>query len=328
MDRGDAKGTLGMSDTPAISVVMAAYNAEKTIAEAIGAILAQTLGDVELIIVEDGSADRTAERVAEFHDARIRLLRNERNLGLAPSLRRGVDAARGEFIARMDADDSCAPERFEKQLGFLREHPEVAVAGTSFNLMDEASRLYDRRVRPMDDEYLQRELLKWNPFCAGSVMMRAEVLRAVGGYDARFPTSEDYDLWLRLGEVARLAILGEVLYNWRVRPDSMTHKGRDEQLAYCRLARRHAWLRRLGGTDEFGRRLDLRPRDRTSRVLMAEHCVIWGRQALRERRTRAALRLFGRAARLDPMSRRLVRAAVRAPLAAARALFRSPADRL
>ena len=304
-----------------VSVVMAAYNAEKTIAEAIESVLSQTFGDFEFIIVEDGSADGTADVIASFNDPRIRRVRNDQNMGLAPSLQRGLESAGGAYIARIDADDVSYPDRLARQAAFMEAHPDVGVCGTSFDLIDEDSKKFDERVRPFDDEYLQRELLKWNPFCAGSALIRGEVLRALGGYDPRFPTAEDYDLWLRIADVARLAIMGEILYGWRVRPDSMTHGDRGTQLRHAELGRKLAWQRRVTGRDDLGRRVDLAPRERKARRLLAEHCVIWGRQALREHRLASAGHLLSRAFVLDPLSPRLRRAVFRAPSAIARRLF-------
>lgn len=298
---------------PNVSVVMAAYNAEKTVAETVESILAQSFRDFEFIIVEDGSGDRTAEIIGRFSDARIRLLRNERNLGLAPSLQRGVQEARGRYIARTDADDTSHPERLARQVQFLDAHPEIGAAASSFNIMDEQSRIYDQRARRPEDEYLQRELLKWNLFCAGSVMMRHDLLGQIGGYDSRLLSAEDYDVILRLAEISRLAIMEEKLYSWRVRPDSITHSETAKQHQFAELVLRMAWQRRLRGRDEMDRRLDLRPEDPAARRLLAEHCVIWGREALRQRLFAGAARLFARALRLDPASPRLWAAVRRAP---------------
>jgi glycosyltransferase involved in cell wall biosynthesis len=304
----------------ALSVVMAAYNAEATIAQAMESVLRQTFGDFEFVIVDDGSSDGTAEVALKFSDPRVKVVRNAQNIGLAPSLRRGLQHASGAYIARMDADDACQPERFQRQLDFLRAHPEVGVVGTSFHLMDDGGRLFDSRVRPGEDEYLQKELLRWNPFCAGSLTMRADLLRSLGGYDERFPTSEDCDLLLRFAERARLAILSDVLYSWRVRAQSMTHADRGKQLHFAGLARELAWQRRLRGRDRFGRRLRLCPARGRERHLLAEHAVVWGREALRQGRMAAAAALLARAAFLCPTSARLWRAALRAPRAAARGL--------
>ena len=301
---------------PAVSVVMAACNAASTIVEAIDSILRQTWEDLELIVVDDGSTDATASVVNGFRDPRVRLIRNTRNMGLARSLQRGTGAATGRFTARMDADDLSHPQRLEKQVAFLEIRPRVGFAGTSFDLIDEQSRVLDRRLRPAGDEFLQRQLLVWNPFCHGSVMIRTELLRAAGGYDASFPSAMDFDLWLRLAERTCAAIMPEVLYSWRVRPDSMTHAHRTRQDAFARRALELAWQRRVTGTDALGRALSTQF---TDSAMPAEHCAIWAREALRQRRTGAAARLLARSLALDPFNARLRAGLKHAPAACLRA---------
>lgn len=305
---------------PVLSVIMPAFNAEDTIAAAVESVLQQTCSDFEFIIIDDSSSDGTAEVIGDFNDPRLLTVRNKKNLGVAASLSLGVARARGELLARMDADDLSRAARFEKQIAWLHEHPEVGLLGTAYELMDTQSRLFDSRVRPGDDEYLQRELLKLNPICHGSVMMRRSLVQALGGYDGRFPHAEDYDLWLRCAEVTRLALLSEKLYMWRVTPRSVTQSARDVQESSAARARRLAWERRLSGRDRYGRAMNLRPRRRAEKLLLAEHCVIWGREALRVRRIDRAARLFARAASLDAGSRRLKEALVRAPKAITRAV--------
>ena len=298
---------------PAVSVVMAAWNAEATIGEAIRSILAQTHADFELIIIDDGSSDDTNRAVVVFNDDRIHLIASPKNLGLAPSLNIGIAAARGEFIARIDADDGCRPERLERQLAFMQQHPEVGMVGTAFDVMDEASRIYDRRSRHGGDEYCQTELLVWNPFCAGSAMMRRGLLEELGGYDERFPTSEDYDLWLRIAERARMAILPEVLYCWRTSAGSMTHADHPRQLRYADDARELAWQRRTTGRDTFGRDCCLQPGKASDRRRFSEHHIIWAREALRQHRWRDAANLALRAACSGPLNPRLLSAVLRMP---------------
>ncbi len=303
-------------NSPTVSVVMAACNAAKTIAEAIDSILRQTWQDLELIVINDGSTDATESVINSFHDRRIRLISNERNAGLAISLQRGTGAAMGRFIARMDADDLSHPQRLEKQLAFLDGQPRVGFAGTSIDLIDEQSRVFDQRLRPATDEFLQRELLIWNPFCHGSVIIRTELLRAAGGYDASFPSAMDFDLWLRLTEHSCAAIMPDVLYSWRIRPDSMTHAHRGRQDAFAGRALLLAWQRRVCGVDALGRALPARFADS---AMSAEHCVIWAREALRQQRISTAARLLARSLAVDPFNARLRAGLMHAPAACLRA---------
>src|SRR5215467_3612831 len=121
-----------------LSVVMPAHNAEQFIREAIESVLEQTVSDFEFIILNDGSVDRTGEIICSYSDERIVYIDNEHNLGLPKSCNRGIAAARGNFIARMDADDVCVHDRFEKQLKFLRDHPEIGIVGSDMQVIDES----------------------------------------------------------------------------------------------------------------------------------------------------------------------------------------------
>ncbi len=115
---------------PRVSVLMPAYNAAGTIREAIDSALAQTLSDLEVVVVDDGSRDETAQIVASYADPRVRLLRNPKNLGMPATRQRGADAARGEYLAILDSDDRAHPTRFERQAAWLDAHPRCAVVGT------------------------------------------------------------------------------------------------------------------------------------------------------------------------------------------------------
>ena len=115
------------SSQPVISVILPVYNAERFLREAIDSVLKQTFVDFEFIILNDGSTDKTEDIILSYKDPRIRYVKNEKNLKLIKTLNKGVDMARGKYIARMDADDISLPERFEKEVAYLEAHPDVAV---------------------------------------------------------------------------------------------------------------------------------------------------------------------------------------------------------
>lgn len=182
-----------------ISVLMGAYNCASTLAQAVASIQAQTYQNWELILCDDGSTDATfcvAETLAAS-EARIILLRNKQNAGLNVTLNRCLSAATGSLIARMDADDDCLPERFEKQAAFLREHPEYAFVSTPMILFDERGVWGQTRTaeRPQP-----RDVVCGSPFCHAPVMLQKTCLDAVGGYsqDPKTLRVEDVDLWIRL----------------------------------------------------------------------------------------------------------------------------------
>ena len=185
---------------PLISVVMSVYNGEQFLAEAIESILHQSWQDFEFIIVDDASRDATPQilELYQKQDDRIHLLRNEVNSGLGCSLQKGVEAARGRFIARMDADDISLPDRFEKQLNYLINHSEIKILGSGLLLIDENGKVVTQM------QFLSAgSLLKWNMLLGNgiivshpSVMMERGFIISLGGYSS-LRAAQDFDLWTR-----------------------------------------------------------------------------------------------------------------------------------
>jgi len=203
---------------PTISVVLPVYNAERYVGEAVESILAQTFGDFELLIIDDGSKDRSLEilqRLAES-DRRIRL-RSRPNAGLVPTLNEMLAQARGEFIARMDADDVSFPRRFERELEYLRAHEDCLVVGTAVEWIDPEGELLKLYAPPRDHAEIDAAHLATaeGVVCHPSALIRATAFELVGGYDPELDGAEDLDLWLRIAEVGRLANLSEALLRYR-----------------------------------------------------------------------------------------------------------------
>lgn len=187
--------------TVKVSVLMAVHNGEKYIRQAVESILSQTFSDFEFIIVDDGSSDETVSLLDEYVaiDERIVLVRNEVNIGLTRSLNYGLGLARGEFIARMDADDISLPDRFLEQVEYLSLHPEVGVLGTFFRIIDaNGSFVSDIYSFPADSGFIKWSFFFYNPIVHPSVMVRRQIVDSVGGYDPRVLRSQDKDLWVRL----------------------------------------------------------------------------------------------------------------------------------
>jgi glycosyltransferase involved in cell wall biosynthesis len=202
-----------------VTVLMAVYNGAATVREALASILCQTYQDWDLIIVDDGSTDGTLAILESLAatDARVRVLRNGANRGLAASLNVAWSQARGDLLARMDADDFSYPDRLHRQVEFMAAHPEVAVLGTGIELMDSEGRLLGCALCPEWHEELQKRMYKENPFAHPSVMMRRGFLEALGGYDGRLKWAEDADLWLRGYRQFRYHNLQQPLIRYRVR---------------------------------------------------------------------------------------------------------------
>ena len=180
------------------SVVIPLYNKEHYIEKTIRSVLNQTYTDYELIMCDDGSTDGTyalAQSYAEKH-GNIKVLKNEKNMRLAYSLNHCLSVAEGEYIARMDADDISCPTRFEKQVEFLENHPEIDLLGTSITVKDGDELLYNRiyEYDPIKSVYLTA-----SPFAHPTLMIRKSVLDALGGYRVSPETMrcEDLDLWFR-----------------------------------------------------------------------------------------------------------------------------------
>lgn len=205
-------------DEPTASVVLPAYNSQRFLREAIESILAQSFADFELIIVDDCSTDGTWALIQEYaaRDSRVVPLRNAQNLRLARTLNRGIKAARGKYIVRMDHDDVSMPHRIETQVAFLESHPQVGIVGSSMEIMDEKGASIGLRRYNLTDAEIRRKIFLYCPFCHPATAMRKDVLERSGLYDHEFNPAEDYDLYFRLGMHGEFANLDEPLLRYRV----------------------------------------------------------------------------------------------------------------
>lgn len=221
-------GQTGRRDRPAptVSVILPAFDAEAYLAEALESVLAQSFTDFELLLHDDGSADATL-RIAEGYaarDPRI-ILSHGPNRGLIATLNLLVERARGELLARMDADDICYPDRFARQVAFLRRNPEHAAVGGWTMLIDEAGREIAPGCDPVDHGAI--DAMNLSGRCAlvhPTVMVRRSAVLAAGLYDPGCPTAEDLDLWLRLAERGRLANLPALLLKYRKHDGSVSSR--------------------------------------------------------------------------------------------------------
>lgn len=201
---------------PLVSVVLPVYNCPQYVGEAIESILAQTLNDFELIILDDGSTDRTPGILRQYADPRIRQIAHS-NIGLARTLNRGIEMARGEFIARQDQDDVSLPERLARQVGYLEAHPDCALVGT-WSAIWEDERATERGHRhPCENGELQMRMLFDSYLVHSSVIMRRSALDVSGLYstDPLRNPPEDFDLWLRIMRHFGVANIPEVLMIYR-----------------------------------------------------------------------------------------------------------------
>lgn len=215
---------------PKVSVVMSVFNGEPYLGQAIKTILNQTFRDFEFIIVDDGSTDGSPEILKERdrHDARIRLIRNDSNLGLIVSLNEGIRVAKGEYVARQDADDISLPKRLALQVQFLDENPEIGVLGTWITNFDENGRQVVWKT-PTSHAVIRWSLLFSTSIGHATVMMRRPLLEGVAPFSPEMIHAEDYDLWSRLSQRTRFANLPQCLYLRRCHKDRVSVRYAEEQ---------------------------------------------------------------------------------------------------
>ena len=238
-------------ETPKVSVVMPTYNAERYLAQAIDSVLAQTYRDFEFLIVNDGSSDGTLD-IAEAYaqkDPRIRIISQE-NQGGAAARNNGMEVARGEWIAMMDADDLMLPNRLERQLAFLRENPDVAVASAFVYHIDAQNRVIGQNESDLTNrEMLQRKLTLNAPFGFShpAVILNKKTVQAVGGYRPQFEPAEDIDLWNRVAENGHTVLVQpEFLLKYRIHVNSVCALKMREQVETSRWMEESLRRRRRG----------------------------------------------------------------------------------
>ena len=217
---------------PEISVIMSVYNGETYLKEAIQSVINQTFKNWELIIINDCSTDSTAEILAEFasRDERVKVHPNEVNLKLPTSLNKAISLCSGKYIARMDADDICLPERLEKQYKFMEENRDVALSSCRFLTVKNGVYASGGAGGRCDFEALKAMLLAVNPILHPGVIARAEVLKKFN-YDTALTCTEDLELWTRMViENQKIEILPECLLIYRLH---------DKQITSTTLERQH-----------------------------------------------------------------------------------------
>lgn len=224
--------------SPRVTVLMPVYNGEAFLHEAIDSILNQTFQDFEFLIINDGSTDSTEAIIQSYTDPRIRYEKNPQNLRLIATLNKGIDLARGEYIARMDADDISMPNRLEKQVIFMDSHPEVGLLGAAFDTFNENGHLASVCYAATHEAIQLRHLYQIH-LSHGTGLFRVAVLKKHQLYfNPEFSHAEDYELWSRLSKVTRFANLPDMLYRVRHHAGEVSNKYADVQLANSQRVRR------------------------------------------------------------------------------------------
>jgi len=253
--------------TPRITVLLAVYNGEPYVRSAVASVLAQTYRDFEFLIVDDASTDSTVATIESFGDDRIRLLRNETNIGQVPSLNRGLREARGDIVARIDADDVSRPTRLERQLAVLDAEPRVALVGSWMALVDERGRRVGSLQKILTDyvDFVFHTLIMRVWVSHPAAAYRREPVVALGGYDDATGPSEDKDLWRKLA-----------LERWdaRIVPEELVeYRLHDAQLSQTRAA----YQRDVDARSQDGFLAALAPGTpvESARMLLADDPALW-----------------------------------------------------
>jgi len=211
---------------PLVSVVMPVYNTEKYLAEAIESVLNQSFKNFEFIIVDDASTDAGLEIIKKYSakDKRIKILQNEKNLGIAETRNRGILEAKGKYIATHDSDDISTLDRFQKQVDYLEKHNNVGVVGSYIEIFSEDRKNTSIRKYPENDKDLREIIFFACPIAQPTSMIRRDVFEKVGLYDKKYPPAEDLDLWFRIGTKYELANIPKILLKYRESLFSATTK--------------------------------------------------------------------------------------------------------
>ncbi|MCP8310247.1 MAG: glycosyltransferase [Candidatus Methylarchaceae archaeon HK01M] len=216
--------------SPKITILMSVYNGEKYLREAIDSILNQTFKDFEFLIINDGSTDRTVEILRSYHDSRIKIITNEKNMGLTKSLNKGLKIARSEYVARMDADDISYSRRLEVQYEYMKKNPDVGIVGSWNDVIDDKGNTIDYRKHSLSSEDIYYILNFRNCLTHSSILFRRDLIINNGGYNENISVASDYELWNRISKIAKIYQIPKSLVKWRRTKKSITSKKRSSQI--------------------------------------------------------------------------------------------------
>ncbi len=207
---------------PKVSVVMSVYNAEKYLQDSIQSILNQTYKDFEFLIIDDGSTDKSVEMIESFKDSRIKLIQNEKNLGVSLSRNKALDMAAGKYIVTMDADDISLPERIAQQVEFMDSNPEVGICGSWMKTLGKKSLIIKY---PKNHERIKCHLLFYSPIANPTTIARKSIIKQYNlGYEEGFLVAHDYYLWTEMSQHTFFANIPEVLLLYRQHASQLTAK--------------------------------------------------------------------------------------------------------
>jgi len=209
---------------PKVTVLMSVYNAEEFLSKSIESILNQTFTEFEFLIINDGSTDRTSKILQNYHDPRMKIIDNQKNIGLTKSLNKGLEIARCEYIARQDADDISLPCRLEKQVKYMDSHPKIGILGTWVEIIDGKNKILKTCREPTQPIDISWKLIFKNCLSHSSIMYRKKIVCDIGKYKEDTMHAQDYDLWSTLNiKNIEFAQIPEILVQWRMQPNNISN---------------------------------------------------------------------------------------------------------
>jgi len=235
------------TNTTKVSIILPVFNGGDSVGRSIESVLAQSSNSWELIAIDDGSTDKTAEIILKYcnSDSRIFYFKNDSNLGIQKSLNKGIQIAQGKYIARIDSDDVWIDSnKLLNQKNFLDAHPQYGLVGTGAMLVSKEGEDLSRYLSPLTDDAIRQRILGKNCFVHASVLMRKDILNIIGGYSESKNTRhvEDHELWMRFGTVSKITNIPEYSVALTVSSGSITAKHRVVQawrmLKLCLLYRK------------------------------------------------------------------------------------------
>ncbi len=246
---------------PMVSIVMSVLNGERFLAEAVESVLNQSFSDLEAIVVNDGSTDRSGEILESIRetDSRLQIIHQE-NKGLVESLNRACALVRGKYIARLGADDIATRDRMKLQVDFMEKNPEVSVLAGAVEVIDASGKSLYFGSNPIDRDEVKAALVRGEcPLWDTTVIMRTDVFQSVGGYRKLAVYSEDYDLFLRMSDHYQLANLATVLGKYRLHSGQVTVRKCKQSAMSGLAAKAAAVLRRNGNPDPLDSVTEITP---------------------------------------------------------------------
>jgi len=211
-------------ESPKVSVIMSVYNGMPFLEEAVKSVLGQTYKNFEFIIIDDASTDESWNYLQKLRDKRVKITKNEKNMGLAASLNIALKRAQGDYVARMDADDVSLPKRFQVQIEYMQLNPLVDMCGTWVDLIDKEGNVLGEKKYPTTNKAIKKSLVYYSPIVHPTLIIKSNVLRQLNGYNPKFDMAEDYELLSRAKNKFRMSNVPQKLLLWRLEEERRSRR--------------------------------------------------------------------------------------------------------